>query len=272
MLTCGFALHRAAVTVAQRSTAPSHHRNFAWCGPWVVGWPGLDPLAGRRRAAPPRSKPRIAHPGVESSHRLGWRRYVARMPSRSLSCQVGTRRGLHSGGHEARSGRRPAPPSGPSSSRRRASRPAQSGPPDARVRRASRPPPAAATRPRTDAWPTMLPAHLERVLAPGARPLRRHHPAVQYVANTAMTCIVSSSDTRLAPSTPTTLVSAIKGEQVRLLAARCRASAWSCSVGWSKISQPAPLAGQSPTPPRGGRCGLGGGREWWGGPGPSKER
>jgi hypothetical protein len=46
-----------------------------------------------------------------------------RMPSTSLSCPVGTRRGPRSGGHGARSGRRPAPPSGPSSSRRRASRP-----------------------------------------------------------------------------------------------------------------------------------------------------
>jgi hypothetical protein len=51
------------------------------------------------------------------------RQAASRMPSTSLSCPVGTRRGPRSGGHGARSGRRPAPPSGPSSSRRRASRP-----------------------------------------------------------------------------------------------------------------------------------------------------
>ena len=51
------------------------------------------------------------------------RQAASRMPSTSLSCPVGTCRGPQSGGHGARSGRRPAPPSGPSSSRRRASRP-----------------------------------------------------------------------------------------------------------------------------------------------------
>ena len=51
------------------------------------------------------------------------RQAASRMPSTLLSCPVGTRRGPRSGAHGARSGRRPAPPSGPSSSRRRVSRP-----------------------------------------------------------------------------------------------------------------------------------------------------
>ncbi len=48
----------------------------------------------------------------------------------------------------------------------------------------------------------------------------------------------------------------------------CRSSAWTCPVGWSRISQAALSARRSPTPPRGGSLGFGGGVV----PGPSKER
>ena len=42
-----------------------------------MGRPGLDPLLRCRRALRRRGiTPRIAHRGLEFSHRLGWRRYV----------------------------------------------------------------------------------------------------------------------------------------------------------------------------------------------------